>query len=75
MEKYGLVKNGDTSKDGYDLCREWEGKLMIALGETKIQYSRRPLRERAELICAMKLADIRQALDWARSHPNGNGVG
>jgi hypothetical protein len=66
MERYGLIKGGDSSDDGYDLCRSWEYDCMRAWRMMPAEYAAIPLPERAAMEWAMQRQDIWQGLNSER---------
>lgn len=66
MEKYGLIKSGEASSDGYDLCRGWEADAMLELGEQPDQYYSRDVTDRAFVVWTMIRKDIWQGLNMER---------
>jgi hypothetical protein len=66
MERYGLIKGGDSSDDGYDLCRSWEYDCMRAWRMMPAEYAAIPLTERAAMVWSMQRSDIWQGLNSER---------
>ncbi len=59
LDAYNGLPSGLGS---YDWLRLAEVDLMIRLGDTEEKYSHRPTNERARMIAALKIPEMRRAL-------------